>query len=117
MAGGMGCYKGLTALFGAGMSGFPSFEAAEPSGMDYPMMIVYILAGCVLAWFYNLTHHGFHHLSSKLPAVAGETLAGLTLGVVGAFVPMVMFSGEGEMHELRHIIRVNFYYIVIALSL
>ena len=102
MAGGMGCYKGLTALFGAGMSGFPSFEAAEPSGMDYPMMIVYILAGCVLAWFYNLTHHGFHHLSSKLPAVAGETLAGLTLGIVGAFVPMVMFSGEGEMHELMH---------------
>ena len=102
MAGGMGCYKGLTALFGAGVSGFPSFEAAEPAGKDYLMILVYIAAGCILAWFYNLTHHGFHHLATKLPAVAGETLAGLSLGIIGGLVPMVMFSGDEEMHELMH---------------
>ena len=102
IAGGMGAYMGLTAVCGAGMEGIPTFETALPRGWDFPMMIVYILAGCILAWFYEKTHHGFHHLASKMPAVAGETAAGLCLGVAGAFVPMVMFSGEGEMHELMH---------------
>jgi H+/Cl- antiporter ClcA len=102
IAGGMGAYMGLTAVFGAGMEGIPTFETALPRGWDFPMMIVYILAGCILAWFYEKTHHGFHHVASKMPAVAGETAAGLCLGVAGAFVPMVMFSGEGEMHELMH---------------
>lgn len=102
IAGGMGAYMGLTAVFGAGMEGIPTFETALPRGWDFPMMIVYIFAGCILAWFYEKTHHGFHHVASKMPAVAGETAAGLCLGVAGAFVPMVMFSGEGEMHELMH---------------
>ena len=102
IAGGMGAYMGLTALFGAGMEGIPTFETALPRGWDFPMVIVYILAGCILAWFYEATHRGFHHLSAKMPPVAGETAAGLCLGLVGAFVPMIMFSGEGEMHELMH---------------
>ncbi len=102
IAGGMGAYMGLTAIFGAGMEGIPTFEAALPRGWDFPMIIVYVLAGCVLAWFYEVTHKGFHHLAEKLPPVAGETAAGLCLGLVGAFVPLIMFSGEGEMHDLMH---------------
>ena len=102
IAGGMGAYMGLTSVFGAGMEGIPTFETAVPRGWDFPMIIVYVLAGCILAWFYEVTHKGFHHLSDKVPPVAGETAAGLCLGVVGAFVPLVMFSGEGEMHELMH---------------
>ncbi len=102
IVGGMGAYMGLTALFGAGMEGIPSFEAAVPKGMDFPMIVLYVLAGCLLAWFYEVTHSGFHKLSQKMPPVAGETAAGLCLGLVGAFVPMIMFSGEGEMHDLMH---------------
>lgn len=102
IAGGMGAYMGLTAIFGAGMEGIPSFETALPGGWDFPMIIVYITAGCMLAWFYEATHKGFHHLSAKMPPVVGETAASLCLGVAGAFVPLVMFSGEAEMHELMH---------------
>ena len=102
IVGGMGAYMGLTSIFGAGMEGIPTFETALPKGFDFPMVIVYVLAGCVLAWFYEVTHKGFHHLSDKTPPVVGETAAGLCLGVVGTFVPMVMFSGEGEMHDLMH---------------
>ena len=102
IVGGMGAYMGLTSIFGAGMEGIPTFETALPKGFDFPMVIVYVLAGCVLAWFYEATHKGFHHLSDKTPPVVGETVAGLCLGVVGTFVPMIMFSGEGEMHDLMH---------------
>lgn len=102
IAGGMGAYMGLTAIFGAGMEGIPTFEAAVPRGWDFPMMIIYIVAGCILTVFYEATHKGLHRLSEKMPPVAGETVAGFCLGLVGAFVPLVMFSGEGEMHQLMH---------------
>ena len=62
--------------------------------------IVYILAGCLLAKFYDITHHGCHITAEKLPPVAKETVAGLLLGAVATFVPQMMFSGESEIHHL-----------------
>ncbi len=96
----MGVYMTLTSFFGAPMSGFPSFEAPEISPVDYAMMLLYIPAGCLLAAFYNMTHHSCAVFAKKIPAVVRETLAGFILGVVATFVPAMMFSGEHQMGEL-----------------
>lgn len=93
-------YRGLSAVFGKGMGGFPRFALGVPHGYDFAMLPVYILAGCLMAKFYALTHHGCHTMAGKLPPVIREGAAGLCLGLAGAFVPMTMFSGEAEMHHL-----------------
>lgn len=100
VAAGTGCYLLLTGLFGVAMEGFPSFASAEPEGSDFAMLVVYILIGCVMAAFYELTHRGLHMAARKIPAVASETIAGFCLGAVGLAVPLIMFSGEEQMGEL-----------------
>ncbi|MCD8019653.1 MAG: chloride channel protein [Clostridiales bacterium] len=100
IAAAMGIYLLLSALFGAGMGGFPSFTAPEAGYRDYLMMVVYILAGCLLAKFYDITHHMTGVAAGKVPNVLKETLGGLCMGLVATFVPMMMFSGEEEMGEL-----------------
>lgn len=100
IATGLGMYVALNDIFGAAMEGFPMFEVAIPRGKDLLLAIVYILAGCLLAKFYDITHHGCHATAAKLPPVAKETVAGLLLGVAATFVPQMMFSGESEIHHL-----------------
>lgn len=102
LAAGTGIYSGLSALFGAGLSGFPSFDSVEMTRIDYILLIVYILCGLVLAYFYNVTHHLTCSVADKIPAIWREVAAGLCLGVTGSLVPAVMFSGEEQMGELMH---------------
>lgn len=97
---GLALYVGLNHIFGKAMEAFPSFEVALPKGKDFLLTIVYILAGCLLAKCYDITHHVSHAVSVKLPPVVKETVAGLILGVVAVFVPQIMFSGESEIHHL-----------------
>ncbi len=96
----MGIYKLLSFFFGSGMGGFPSFDVMEPTRGDYVMIIIYVIAGLLLAVFYNCTHHFTEDIALKLPSVGKETLAGLCLGVAGTIAPIIMFSGEHEMGEL-----------------
>lgn len=95
-----GIYMLLSEIFGAGMAGFPSFEFSKPALHDFLMMIVYIIAGCILAMFYELTHKACRFVAEKIPAILKETTAGLLLGIIATFVPAVMFSGEEQMAEL-----------------
>lgn len=97
---GTGIYMLLSAVFGAGMEGFPTFPMVELTKGDYPMMVVYIICGCLLAKFYELSHHGMKSIADKLPPVVREGVGGICLGVIGTLVPMVMFSGEEQMGEL-----------------
>lgn len=97
---GAGASMLLSAIFGSGMGGFPSFPLVEPDYKDFLMAAVYILCGCLLAAFYEVTHKGTAKLAGKLPGVLRETTGGLCLGVVGMLVPMMMFSGEEQMGEL-----------------
>lgn len=100
LAGGVASYLLLSELFGAGMSGFPSFPVVAPTAMDYPMIIVYIICGCILATFYHITHKYTHILAEKIPGILRETLGGICLGIMGTLMPILMFSGEEEMAEL-----------------
>ena len=61
------------------------------------MILPYILSGCLLAIFYQFTHHKCQVIASRIPAILRETLGGLILGITGFFVPAVMFSGEEQM--------------------
>lgn len=97
---GLTLYVVLNEIFGKAMEGFPSFEVAIPRGKDLLLAIVYILAGCLLAKYYDITHHVSHVTAGKMPPVVKETVAGLTLGVVATLVPQIMFSGESEIHHL-----------------
>ena len=97
---GLTLYVVLNDIFGKAMAGFPSFEVAIPRGKDLLLAIVYILAGCLLAKYYDITHHASHEAAAKMPPVVKETAAGLILGVIAAFVPQMMFSGEAEIHHL-----------------
>lgn len=97
---GLAVYVVLNKLFGAAMAGFPSFELALPSGKDMLFLILYIAAGCLLAKYYEMTHHGCHVIAGHIPPVLKETVAGFVLGTTAVFVPQIMFSGEEEIHHL-----------------
>ena len=100
LAAGTGIYAGLSALFGAGLSGFPSFDMVEIQRKDYLLMILYILCGLILAYFYQATHKLTGNISNRFPAVVREIFAGLCLGIAGSFLPALMFSGEEQMGTL-----------------
>ena len=85
LAAGTGIYAGLSALFGAGLSGFPSFDMVEIQRKDYLLMILYILCGLILAYFYQATHKLTGNISNRFPAVVREIFAGLCLGITGSF--------------------------------
>ena len=100
IAAGTGCYMILSACFGAGLSGIPSFPEMEPQKEDYLLLAVYILMGCLLAKFYDISHSLTLWTAGKLPPVLRETLGGFCLGLLGMCIPMLMFSGEESMSEL-----------------
>ena len=72
LAAGTGIYAVLSALFGAGLSGFPSFDMVEIQRKDYLLMILYILCGLILAYFYQATHKLTGNISNRFPAVVRE---------------------------------------------
>lgn len=116
LAAGTGIYAGLSALFGAGMSGFPSFDTVEVQRIDYVLMIVYMICGCVLAYFYEATHVITKKIAGKIPGIIKETLAGLLLGLIGMAVPAVMFSGEEQMAVLMQDYAGYFSIVLIAVA-
>lgn len=100
IAAGMGVYMLLGNFFGGGM-GIPSLTFEDSlQAIDFIMLLPYVIIGCILALFYDVTHKLTHHLSAKVPTGLSEAIGGLSLGVIGTLVPLVMFSGEEQMAEL-----------------
>lgn len=101
LAAGTGVYFLLGRLFGQGLGSMPSFQlAGELTVGDYAMSIIYILAGCLLAWIYQFTHKGTNKIAAKIPQGIREMVGGLCLGISGMLIPVLMFSGEEAMGEL-----------------
>lgn len=100
LAASFGAVRLLNSIFGEVSEGLPSFETALPKGSDFIMMFVYIIAGLLLGIFFEKTEHGLEILSTKMPAVIKELIAGIILGVLITFVPAVKFSGEHQMGVL-----------------
>lgn len=103
IAAGMAVYTLMADLAGGGM-GIPSLALeGDLLRVDYLLLVVYILAGCALAWFYEHTHKMTHTLMHKIPGVARETVTGVLLGTMGFLIPVVMFSGEENMAEMAEL--------------
>ncbi|MEQ2841780.1 chloride channel protein [Dorea longicatena] len=98
------------------MSGFPSFDTVEIQRIDYVLMILYMICGCVLAYFYETTHAITEKIADKIPGIIKETLAGLLLGLTGMAVPAVMFSGEEQMEVLMRDYAGYFSIVLIAIA-
>ena len=90
----------LNHLFGKVSEGFPSFGNAQPDKWDFLMMVVYIICGILLGFFFEKSEELMAKLSGKLPPVLGEVLAGLILGGAVSILPVLQFSGESQMSVL-----------------
>lgn len=87
-------------LFGKVSEGFPSFGKAQPDKWDLAMTVIYIVCGILLGLFFEKSERCFEKLYIKTPSVIGEVLAGLILGLVVTWLPVVQFSGESQMAVL-----------------
>ena len=104
LAAGMGISVLLSNFFGKSLGGLPSLALEnDPGWADYIMIIIYVLAGCLLAWIFEFSHSGIKKTVSHIPPVIRETAGGLCLGIMGMLIPVIMFSGEEQMGELSHI--------------
>ncbi len=113
----LGVYYLLTYFFGGGLEGFPSFTLQELNYKDYALVILYIIAGFLLAKFYELMQK-LGWLFKKIPPILRETTGGFILGAVeifiGASFVTMLFSGEDEIVEFAN----NYYeYVPIFLIL
>lgn len=97
---GITMYYLLSSLICEVSEGFPSFETALPTGIDYVVMIPYIIVGILFGIFFEKTEIIFKKLGNKLPSVFGELLAGIILGIIICLVPVIKFSGENQMKVL-----------------
>ena len=92
--------KGLGSIFGPAGEGFPSFEAADVSGSDYALILLYIPAGLLTFAVFTYAEKAFGYAALRIPAVARETVCGLIIGIMAMLVPAVLFSGEEQMGML-----------------
>lgn len=90
----------LNHFFGKVSEGFPSFERAQPNKWDLAMIIVYLIGGIILGIFFEKSEKWLEKCSEKTPPVLSEILAGLILGCIVAFLPVIQFSGETQMAVL-----------------
>lgn len=90
----------MNGLFGAAMSGFPSFSSVSMEKEDLVSALVYIPAGLLLYAAFELCERLMSSLSRLIPVIIRETLCGAVIGLIAIVVPLAMFSGEEQMGEM-----------------
>ena len=98
--GGLLVYYVLNTYLGVAMSGFPSFDEVSFGMKDCFGGILYVLAGILMAFLFDMLEHLLGKLSGLIPKIVCETVCGVVLGTVITFFPIVAFSGEEQMGEL-----------------
>ncbi len=97
---GFGCFYLLNRATGESASGFPSFEPVRPTAPDCFLFVLYLVCGTLLGLFFKFSEKLFEKLKERTPAVISEIAAGLALGAVACFLPVICFSGEEQMGVL-----------------
>ena len=103
VAGGMLAMKGLGKLFDVESSGLPRFGAKHAIGIDqWKWVIPLIAVGIVFALFYMLCEFFSKKLAALLKdrRVTSCLIAGALVAVIGYLVPLSMFSGEDQLHQM-----------------
>ncbi len=97
---GFGCFWLLNNVFMKVSEGFPSFSAIATDRSDYIFFVPYLICGILLGIFFELSEKFFEKAGHMLPPVISEIIAGLILGGVACFLPVIRFSGEEQMGVL-----------------
>lgn len=100
-AGAFGVIAALNKLTG-GSFGMPHFDSISFGNGEIIAAIPALIAGMAAGWLFHAGEHLTHSLSRKIgdKPVLKATAAGLVLGVCGTLLPLTMFSGEAQIHEL-----------------
>lgn len=97
---GFGAYFLMSHFLGRPGKGFPAFNKIDIDWLDAALFLLYVLSGIILGIFFELSEKAFEKIANKIPAVLKETLAGLILGVITVFLPVLRFSGEDQIGVL-----------------
>lgn len=101
IAGALGAFMGLGALFGNG-GGLPHFSQITIGQTELIWLVPIILIGAAGGWLYHL----FDRFSFGLGTIMGDrpiikaVIAGMVLAACGMVLPFTMFSGESQTHTL-----------------
>jgi len=107
LAAALGSFGGIAActrLFG-GSGGFPRFEAIGAHGTELLWGLLAFVAAWVLLLVFRGTEKAAEVLSHRLDAqpygsVVLPVIAGVLLGAIALALPLVLFPGEEQSHEL-----------------
>lgn len=97
---GFGCFYLMNTFLGKTTEGFPSFPAISLTAWDFALSVVYLLCGILLGLFFEYSEKLFEKAGHLLPPIVREVIAGLILGAVVCFLPVIQFSGEEQMGVL-----------------
>ena len=103
VGGGMLAMKGLGILFDMQGSGLPRFGAKHAIGIgQWKWVIPLIAIGIAYALFYMLCEFFSKKLASLLKdrRITSCLIAGVLVAVCGFLVPLSMYSGEHQLHEM-----------------
>ena len=100
LSAGMGVYAVVSSYWGDAFGSLPSFGRVNLSVRDYPMVVVYTLAGTLLYVLYDLADKLIAAFLNFIPILLKELVGGLVLGVCMIYMPMLTFSGESRMNDL-----------------
>lgn len=107
LAAAIGAFGGISvfsSLFG-GSLGLPRFDAIQVEGIDLFWVLPCLLAAYALTLVHHLSDHVFAGLALRMGDDARATvmkpvIAGMLMGTVAVFFPLVLFPGEAQSHEL-----------------
>lgn len=104
IAGSLGAFMGLGAIFGHG-GGLPHYSEITIGTTELIWLIPIVLLGAAGGWLFHL----FDRFSFGLSTMLGErpvikaVIAGVVLAACGMVLPFTMFAGESQIHTLSGI--------------
>ncbi|MDO4405008.1 MAG: chloride channel protein [Atopobiaceae bacterium] len=102
--GSLGGIVAFTSLFG-GSSGMPRFDPIAARGVELLWAIPCLCAAYLLLLVFYATEHACALVSKRIGEGAKATIckpiaAGMVLGTIALILPLVLFPGEEQSHEL-----------------
>jgi len=101
IVGGLAIMLTLSHFFGGGL-GLPRFERTEWDPGDFLLCIPLALLGVLGGYLFHTADKLTGRLADllKKKVIIRTVLCGLTIGLIGSFLPFTLFSGEEQMGEL-----------------
>ncbi|RDB60484.1 chloride channel protein [Gordonibacter sp. 28C] len=104
IAGALGAFMGLGALFGGGLS-LPRFTDIHVGATELAWLVPLALTGALAGWLFCVFDGLFEKASGKMGdrPVVKALVAGLVLACAGILLPFTMFAGETQAEQLGEV--------------